>query len=271
MLNGEYVKITFSFFCGHLSMTERGKFRYLRLLPFALSLVFFCVTSASGGPPFLTDDPEPVEFGHSEFYLFSTLDKAKDNTTVQSPAFEFNHGIAPDTQAHIVFPFTTFAPDDGPAAYGPGDMELGLKYRFIQEKDDFPQVGIFPMLEVSTGDADRGLGNGRTWAKFPVWAQKSWGPWTTYGGGGYAINEAPGQRDYLFGGWLLQRDFDEHLTLGGEIFSQGRTADTSRATTFANFGGFYNFTKNFSFLFSVGHSIAGESHLISYLGLYWTW
>ena len=55
------------------------------------------------------------------------------------------------------------------------------------------------------------------------------------------------------------------------IFDDGKTADTGQATTFANFGGFYNFTKNFSLLFTVGHSIAGERHLIGYLGLYWTW
>ncbi len=167
-------------------MTKRGKFRYLGLLPFALLLVFFCVTSAFGGPPFLTDDPEPVELGHSEFYIFSTLDRAKNTTTVQSPAFEFNHGIAPDTQAHIVFPFTAFASDDGPDAYGGGDMELGLKYRFIQEKDNVPQVGIFPMLEISTGDADRGLGNGKTWAKFPVWRKNP--------GGHGRLTEAAGMR-----------------------------------------------------------------------------
>ncbi|MGA2172820.1 MAG: hypothetical protein ABSG82_07405 [Sedimentisphaerales bacterium] len=252
-------------------MTRRGKLRQPHLFLFALSLIFICATSALGGPPFLTDDPEPVELGHNEFYIFSTLDKAKDNTQVQAPAFEYNYGIAPQTQFHIIFPFTSSTSTGGPATYGPGDMEIGIKYRFIEEQKNFPQIGTFPMLEVSTGDAGRGLGNGSTWVKLPVWAQKSWGPWTTYGGGGYAVNPAPGQQNYFFAGWVLQRDLSEQLTLGGEIFTQGKTADADQATTLANFGGFYNFTKNFSFLFTVGHSIAGERHLISYLGLYWTW
>ena len=234
-------------------------------------ILLFCCGTAPAGPPFLTDDPEPVELGHHEFYIFSTLDKASDGTAVQAPAFEFNYGIAPQTQFHIIFPFTAFAPAGGPITYGPGDIELGLKYRFIQETENFPQIGTFPLLEVDTGDSSRGLGNGRTWAKFPIWAQKSWGPWTTYGGGGYAVNPAPGQRDYLFAGWVLQRDLSEQLTLGGELFSQGKTTDDSKATTFVNFGGFYNFNKGFSLLFTAGHSIAGERHLISYLGLYWTW
>ncbi len=241
--------------------------RYLAAILFGA----VCVMEAIAGPPFLTDDPEPVETGHHEFYIFSTLDKAKDSTQVAAPALEYNYGVLPETQAHIVFPFMSFAAEGGPTTYGPGDMELGLKHRFIQEREDFPQVGMFPMLEVNTGDAGRGLGNGRTWAKFPIWAQKSWGPWTTYGGGGYAVNPAPGERDFFFAGWLVQRDFSEKWTIGGEIFAQGKTAEDERATTFYNVGGFYHFSESFCLLFTGGHSLAGNSHTIGYLGLYWTW
>jgi hypothetical protein len=60
-----------------------------------------------------------------------------------------------------------------------------------------------------------------------LWLQKSFGPWTTYGGGA-ALNSAPGQRDYPFGGWLVQRDFGKHLTLGREFFAQGRDTDNDK-------------------------------------------
>ena len=36
----------------------------------------FPVTTLAG-PPFLTDDPEPVPFKHWEFYLFSTVDATR--------------------------------------------------------------------------------------------------------------------------------------------------------------------------------------------------
>jgi len=226
---------------------------------------------ARGGPPFLTDDPEPVEYRHSEFYFFSILDATDSDSTVQVPAFEYNYGILPETQVHVVVPFTCYAAAGNPAEYGFGDVELGVKYRFLQETDDWPQLGVFPMLEVPSGDAGRGLGNGRLWAKLPVWAQKSWGPWTTYGGIGYAVNPAPQQRDYLFGGWLLQRDLSKKLTLGGEIFCQG--ADSADAEPFAlfNLGGFYSFNENLLLLFTGGHTLVGERHTVAYLGLYRTW
>ena len=66
---------------------------------------------------------------------------------------------------------------------------------------------------------------GSTWYKVPLWAQKSWGPWTTYGGGGETLFDhaahAIGYQNFPFAGWLLQRDIGKKLTLGGEVFYHG--------------------------------------------------
>jgi hypothetical protein len=37
-----------------------------------LAGVLILPDSANAGPPFHTDDPEPVDYGHSEFYTFVT-------------------------------------------------------------------------------------------------------------------------------------------------------------------------------------------------------
>lgn len=241
--------------------------RFLVLCLFLISTA----TAAFCGPPFLTDDPEPVPFRHYEFYVFSTLDRAAGNYAVAGPAFEFNVGAAPNLQLHIVAPLALSVPMNGPSTFGPGDVELGTKYRFVGEKGARPQIGIFPMLELPTGNSQQGLGNGRLWAKLPVWVQKSWGPWTSYGGGGYLLNDAPGMRSHPFFGWLLQRELTKKLTLGGEWFDPGQDSAVSGNSQLANIGGFYNFNQNFSLLFTAGHSVQGESHTVAYLGLYWTW
>jgi hypothetical protein len=241
------------------------------ILAVALFLVTAILPSALwAGPPFLTDDPVPVPFKHYEAYLFSTVDHTKKDTTGVGPAFEFNVGALPNLQVHLVVPFAFTASQDAPNAYGFGDLEFGLKYRFLQETDYRPMAGVFPMLEIPTGDANLGLGNGRTWGKVPLWLQKSWGPWTTYGGGGFAINPAPDQRNYYFGGWLLQRQLGKRLILGGEIFAQGKSSDDDRSFMVFNLGGFFNITPNFQLLFSGGHTLAGGGHTIGYLGLYYT-
>jgi hypothetical protein len=226
---------------------------------------------AQAGPPFFTDDPEPVPFRHYEFYLFSTVDRAYGGYAVAVPAFEFNDGAAPNLQLHIVVPAAMAVQGQEPTAYGVGDVELGAKYRFIQEKGRRPQVGTFPMLELPTGDSDRGLGNGGLWAKLPLWAQKSWAQWTTYGGGGYIINHAPGMRDHPFFGWQVQREVNKKLTLGAEWFNPGRGSVGAGNTHLVNIGGICNVNQSLSILFTVGHSVQGDSHTVAYVGLYWTW
>jgi Putative MetA-pathway of phenol degradation len=246
-------------------MMKIGK---LALVCLAIS---FITTSAFAGPPFLTDDPEPVAFHHYELYTFATLDRAGGAYGAAFPALEFNAGAAPNLQLHMGGIMAFSASDSGPSTYGIGDVELGAKYRFIQEKGQRPQVGIFPMVELPTGNRRRNLGNGQTWAKLPLWVQKSWGRWTSYGGAGYIINRAAGMRDHTFGGWEAQRTLNKTLTLGAEWFTPGRESDATRNTHLINAGGIYNFTDNFSFLFTGGHSVRGDSHTVAYLGLYWTW
>jgi hypothetical protein len=223
------------------------------------------------GPPFLTDDPEPVDYQHWEAYIFTLGDHSGSGYNVEGPAVEMNYGVLPDTQLHLIVPMITVGGSGTPTATGLGDTEFGIKYRFLHETNWWPQIGIFPLVEFPTGDANRGLGNGRTWFQLPLWMQKSWGPWTTYGGGGEVLNSAPGQRDHPYGGWLVQRDFGPHLTLGGEVFAQGQDTDTDHGFVALNLGGQYNVNEHFSLLFSAGHSVAGDDHMLWYFAFYWTW
>lgn len=234
-----------------------------------IAVLVLSARQAVAGPPFMTDDPAPVDYRHSEFYIFSTQDKSRDGKDSAIPAFEFNYGVLPDTQLHIVVPFVRSSPTDTSSETGIGDVEIGVKYRFVEETEASPQIGIFPMAELATGNSSKGLGNGRTWWRLPVWIQKGWGEWTTYGGAGYVVNRAAGQKNYPFAGWLLQKDLGEKWTLGGEVFAHGRDAVDGQATTLLNVGGFYKFTPDFNLLFSTGHSVKGESHTVAYLGLWW--
>ena len=267
------------------TMVEQSKSGWLTA-GLALAAFVLMASPVIAGPPFLTDDPEPVELGHYEFYTLSTGTVTKDGTTAFLPAFEFNYGLIPNGQVHIIAPGALNSPAAGTNAYGYGDTELGFKYRFIGEDKEGvrPQVGIFPMLELPTGDVSRGLGDGHARVFLPVWVQKSFGDWTTYGGGGYWINrdEQLGEKDYTFFGWLLQRKITDKLTLGGEIFHEtagilpGRTSFdlNSKDTTGFNLGGIYDFDEHNHLLFSVGRALqnAADTNQFSwYLGWQVTW
>lgn len=237
--------------------------------------VFLCihVRSMLGGPPFQTDDPVPTKLHYFELYAFGLLGRAPAATVLLAPASEFNWGAAPNLELHVLaFGATLFS--GGRSASGLGDIEAGVKYRFLTETKYRPQVAVTPNLEFPTGNQARGLGNGQLWASLSVWAQKSFGLWTTYGGGGVVVNRAQGRRTFPFGGWVLQRKINNKLTLGGEAFAHGgmeRLFMNSRRSVLLDFGGFYNFNPGFSLLFAGGHSVAGQSETYAYLGLYWTW
>jgi hypothetical protein len=238
-------------------------------------LAIFIPAAAFAGPPFQTDDPEPVEFRHYELYTFGTADGTAIEMDTAGPAVEFNWGVVPNVQLHIIVPAAAVFPSDGPSAFGLGDVETGVKWRFVQETKHTPMIGIFPTFEVPTGNPTNGLGVGRGSARLPIWAQKSFGPWTTYGGVGKVVTTAPGYRDSTYGGWLVQRDIGKKLTLGTEVFSHGReglaTAQT-REATMVDVGGYYYFRNpGFQLLFCYGHSAFGQAENYAYVGLYWTW
>lgn len=237
---------------------------------------------AVAGPPFLTDDPVPTEYRHYEAYTFATADKtAGVSTTTQAPAVEFNWGALPNTQISFSLPYTFLSVPSIPGAKLPqsipgttvsgfGDAEFGVKYRFLQETAGRPQMSFYPSIEIPTGNSENGIGNGRTWYRLPIWMQKSWGKWTTYGGGGYALNSMPGTTNYVFGGWLVQRDFSDYVTVGAEVYYEGPQFVGDRSSTFYNVGSYISLTKNFGILFSLGHTFAGDDQSVAYFAFGWT-
>ena len=139
-----------------------------------------------------------------------------------------------------------------------------MKYRFLDAKpeDWWPQIAIYPFLDLPTGNAAQGLGTGSVHGYLPVWVQKDFGEWTTYGGGGYWINPGPGNRNYWYTGWALLRKVTDFTAArrrnlppdefhnrcpGNRRFPLG----TKDATGF-NLGGTYDFDKTYHLLFSAG-------------------
>lgn len=242
--------------------------------PAAISALVFTAGPAMAGPPFMTDDPEPVEYQHNEFYIASQQTRTANGTTGTLPHIEYNYGAAPDLQLHIIAPYAFNSMGNGPRQSGLGDFELGVKYRLLQETDDSPMVGIFPIVLARTGDSEKGLGNGGAQFFLPVWLQKRWGTWQTYGGGGYWINRTPGMKDHWFFGWQLQKDIFEHLTLGGEVFHSTEKAPGEGASNGFNLGGSYNFDEHNHLLFSAGKGLTNVSmtnQFSSYVAYQLTW
>jgi hypothetical protein len=240
----------------------------------ALALVILALPLlAFAGPPFRTDDPEAVEFNHGEFYVFYQQTLAGDGRSGFLPGFEFNYAIYEHIQFHVIAPYAFDTPSGRSTTHGYGDTELGIKWQFNDETETMPMIGIFPLVEIPTGNSDKGLGNGSSQIFLPLWLQKKWGAFQTYGGGGYWINNGTGNKNYWFVGWEAQYDFTEHLTLGGEIFYNTATTAGERSSTGFNVGGYYNFDEHNHLLFSGGKGLqnaAQMNRVSSYLGYQYT-
>ncbi|MGD1085586.1 MAG: hypothetical protein ABSA47_12675 [Verrucomicrobiota bacterium] len=214
--------------------------------------------TALGGPPFVTDDPEPVEYQNWEFYTASMHSKLGGDWSGTAPHFELNYGAVPDLQLHLIAPLAYDSPPQGAAHYGLGDVELGAKYRFLRETNGWPQVGIFPLLEAPTGGARDNLGNGHCQAFLPVWAQKSWGSWTVYGGAGYGLNSFSGRDNWGFGGVVLQKQVLTNVLIGVEVYHQTLyQTDFPNVGTAFNVGTVIDLSEHHHLLFSAGRSIDG--------------
>ena len=221
------------------------------------------------GPPFLTDDPQPVDFKHWEFYISSVNTRQQKDWSGTSPHIEVNYGIVPDVQIHLLLPVNYHYVQHEYTHFGYANTEFGIKYRFIQESDDSPQIGTFPIIEISTINNSE-FGNGYTQIYLPIWMQKSWGKYTTYGGAGYWINPGINNKNWIFAGWEVQYDFSTMITLGGELYYHTADANDSRSVTGFNMGGSINFSSKTHFIFSLGRNVAHQNFFSSYIGMLWT-
>jgi len=225
------------------------------------------------GPPFETDDPEPLPTHHGEVYLFVAGSHGRDGTALDAaPGLELNYSFLPNTFAHLVVPLAWADPEDGGSAYGVGDVELGFKWRFLAQTAWLPDVAVFPFLELPTGSRHRGLGSGEPQLYLPLWLQKDWGPWSVAGGGGYWIHPGAGNRNWWFSGVLVQRRIGERLSLGGELYHETADSDDGGDSVGFDLGGSCTVFGPYQVLFSAGRNLedTGANQLSFYLALYRT-
>lgn len=96
----------------------------------AAAWLTFTADPACAGPPFQTDDPEPVDLHHYEFYIATQQTLTSDGRSGTCPSafaatqagtagsFEFNYGAAKDVQLHLIAPVAFSDPSGGTHATG---------------------------------------------------------------------------------------------------------------------------------------------------------
>jgi hypothetical protein len=223
-------------------------------------------TPLFAGPPYDTDDPQPVDFHHWEVYCSSIGAKNEGAWMGTAPHFEINYGVVPNMQLHVIAPLSFYSSPEDKTDYGYGDTEFGTKFRFINKDSGDFQIGVFPLIEIPTGNSTENPGNGKLQIYLPLWIQKTFGKLTTYGGGGYWINPGTGNKNYEFFGWQAQYQFVKAVSIGAELcYVTASQVGTDNDFRF-RIGSIIDFSDNHHLLFSIGRSIAGPTNLQWYIG-----
>ncbi len=248
-------------------ISSEGNEHHIRLWFVGIGFGFLLATcSTQAGPPFVTDDPEPPPPGGWEINIPFILERTPGSTEMDAPLFDLNYGL-PDIQLKLEFPIEIAHEDSNGTAAGLGDMLLGVKWRFFNNEKSQLQIGMYPQLLLPTGDHSRGLGEGRVAFVLPLVAQKSWDKWTLYGNVGFWWRSAAETRNYVYAGAVLEREINDRLTLGVELFGDSPKERRASSDFAFNIGGTWKLSAHLNLLFAGGRDIVGDTRVMAYIGL----
>lgn len=205
-------------------------------------------TPAFAGPPFLTDDPATTPRGEYEILLFGTQTSLADGEEGDY-GLDFNYGGGDDLQLTVAVPVSFEQMNGASRQSGVGNVELAAKIRFLHQDTFGWDVAVFPRVFLPSASD---LGDQHASLLLPVWIGREGENWSTFGGGGCAINRGGDSQDYCVAGWALTRRVTPNLQIGSELFHQ--TADTE--------GGFASTTLGLGATYDLNEHV----HLLGYAG-----
>jgi hypothetical protein len=217
-------------------ISSDGNERTKRILAAVIASAFLLTAaSTQAGPPFVTDDPEPPPPGGWEINVPFIVERTPGKTDMHAPLFDLNYGL-PDIQLKLEVPIKIVHEDSNGTAAGAGDLLIGVKWRFFNSEKSQVQLEVYPQMLLPTGNHARGLGEGRTAFVLPLVAQKSWDKWTLYGNVGFWWQTAVETRNYVYAGAVLEREINDRLTLGAELFGNSPKERGGRSDVAFNLG-----------------------------------
>jgi hypothetical protein len=151
---------------------------------------------------------------------------------------------------------------------GTGDVELGVKYRFLNDEKSGVSAAIFPRVILPTAAHSPG-----EQARFllPLWIGKDFaGGTSVFGGGGYTINPGSGNRGFWQAAVAVTREISKKVSMGAELTRQGSDTVGGTAQTRAGLGTILQLSDHYSLLFSGGPTFADHRtsyHFYGALGL----
>jgi hypothetical protein len=216
-----------------------------------LALGLGAATPAFAGPQYVTSDAQPTPLGLLLVYGFVSGTRTPGVKAGQT-GLDFNYGATKDLQLTAVIP-AAYDHTDGATHVGMGVVQLAAMYRFLRQEQAGVDVAVFPRVFLPSPEP--GFSSRRVNVFLPVWADKNFGKWEVFGGGGYYVNPGPGNRNYWRSGLAATRAVGDRATIGAEIYHHTATATGARPFTGLNLAATYKLTDRWSVVASGGPGI----------------
>jgi hypothetical protein len=190
---------------------------------------------AAAGPPFETDDPEPVACHHVEL----DIAEARQGEPASSGyLWEADYGPTQDIETSI--------------GGQPGEIELASAIRFVPETVKTPQVGFLPALTIKS--------DGETEVFLPFWIQKTIKRWTFFGGGGVSFGSE-------FTGIAITRNFPSGSNVGLEFYRENQRNPIVPAAPRLGIGWTDQYAPSQAIMVWGGRPLAPNSKYLFYVGI----
>lgn len=99
---------------------------------------------AAGGPPMVTDDPETPGDGRWEINAAAILSRTHDRRELAAPDLDVNYGLGERIQLKLDLPWVHVGAAGASTQSGPGDLGLGIKWRFFDDDESKVALSAYP-------------------------------------------------------------------------------------------------------------------------------
>jgi len=108
------------------------------------------MAAAQGGPPILTDDPDTPGPGHWEINIASEIESDANGHRVEAPALDVNYGAGRRVQLKVEMPWVNVRDGGDTSAHGMGNLNTGVKWRFLGGEHERVSWSTYPQVELHT-------------------------------------------------------------------------------------------------------------------------
>jgi hypothetical protein len=251
---------------------KRPLARLRTALGLATSLAAAAALRAQGGPPMITDDPGTPGNGNWEINTAWTLQSVPGSTLVEIPQVDANYGVGDRLQINYQSSWNVDERRGSPAADGPADSQLALKWRYYDAGDGGLQLSTYPrvlFLDPGSGADRRGVADAATSFLLPLELVKDLGPVSLDIDCGRMLSRDASLRGWM-GGVCLGREVVKGWEVDAEVHVNASDGFQG-SEVILNAGTRIDLTKRTTLLLAVGRdtrsSLGPETTLLTYLGL----